>query len=211
MLYTDSIDSFHICTTCGRLFENLLESEQPQRCKCQRDNDAPRWSGYDFNERAVLCRCCGTAVLVSGSRWHVWFCHSCMDDVKALHDRLGGSVIPVGRHSLLNGISVASQDVHEDRVIEDFAKDLNNFFLDIEHLTQWHERRVVELIERLGLSTNPSVQLHDYLTYARELAAQDARYTQDGAFSALCTAFGVPSTHRPKLRLVTKHKDGGQQ
>lgn len=210
MLYTNSIDSFHVCVTCGHLFQNLPESEQPQRCKCQQDNDTPRWHGYDFNKRAVLCRCCGTAVLSSGSRWLVWFCDVCLHNVKGLHTRLGGSVIPVGPHSLLNGISVAGQDVHDDRVIENFVNDFGNLILDAQHLSQWHEHRVIKLIEKLELSTNPSVQLHNYLAHAKELAAQDAHYSRDGAFAALCTTFGVPSDHHSGSRLVTTYPDGDQ-
>jgi hypothetical protein len=210
MLFTNSIDSFHVCTTCGYLFQNLPENEQPQRCNCQHDSDVPRWRGYDFNEHAALCRCCGTTVLSSGSRWSVWFCDACLHDVQELHNRLGATVIPVARHSLLNGISVASKDVNDDRAIGDFLNAFHNLILGEKRLSQWHERRVINLIEKLELATKPSVQLHTYLACAKELAAQDSRYSQGSAFDALCAAFGVSSIQRPGPSLVTTIPVGDQ-
>lgn len=208
MLFPDSIDTLRVCTTCGRLFQDLPDREQPQRCECQHDSDAPSWPGYDFNERASLCRCCGREVLSSGSRWQVWFCDTCSHDVKELHNRLGGWVIPIGRHSMMHGISIKGGDVDDDKGTKEFVNASRSLFRAIDLLDEWHDRWVIELIRKSWFAKYPSVSLHTYLASARKLAAKDSRYSRDSAFVALCAAYGVPSTYRPSLRPVNTNPEG---
>jgi len=61
---------------------------------------------YDFNLRFELCRLCGSTALRSGHRFCVWFCEPCRGAVKGANDRLGGYVIPIGRHSIHAGHAI---------------------------------------------------------------------------------------------------------
>ena len=62
-----------------------------------------RWGG-DFNTYAELCRCCGLVLLRSGSRFSIWFCTQCLEAIKALNRSAGRSLVPIGRHSFMNGV-----------------------------------------------------------------------------------------------------------
>jgi len=111
----------------------------------------------------------------------------------------------------MNGIAVVDQDVHDSRVIEGYVNDFRHFILDTNHLSHWHKHRVIELIEKIGFVMSASVHMPDYLTCAKELAEQGYRYSQGGAFDALCVAFGVLSIHRPGPCLVVTDPEGDHQ
>jgi len=80
-----------------------------QLCRCERERLielAPRWPGYDFNKAIDLCSCCGFEPIETGSRWSVFCCAECKDRVLAFNRACGDWVIPIGRHSLQNGLAL---------------------------------------------------------------------------------------------------------
>ena len=83
----------------------LYETERPdgmeQRCRCV-TRDEKTWHGFDFNERASLCLCCGMETLPSGSRWSPYFCRECQWLAIGASRGVGRWVFPIGRHSLMH-------------------------------------------------------------------------------------------------------------
>ena len=142
------IGRFVVCGMCGRLrgpwgrYDGELEFEQ--RCEC-RAAEAPvvRWPGFDYNTVAELCRCCGLEALRSGSKWSVWFCRECLDRVKDLNAGAGRCVIPIGRHSLMNGVFYKPAESGINPVaVSAFSDQLHTFFGAVDATEDWR-RRVV--------------------------------------------------------------------
>ncbi|HVA10428.1 MAG TPA: hypothetical protein VNG12_27250, partial [Acidimicrobiales bacterium] len=99
-------DDAAVCGSCHQVRGTALAGFH-QRCACEPvpDPDEPRF-GQDFLMAAELCRCCGLVLLPSGSRWSVWFCPPCTRLARSFNEQLGRCVIPIGRHSLMNGVGL---------------------------------------------------------------------------------------------------------
>lgn len=96
-----------ICGRCCALRGKIPDDDGAgQRCKCtplEVRQQEPTWHRYDYNTYAELCRCCGLVLLKSGNRYSVWFCEPCKEAVVALNRAAGRCLIPIGRHSIMNG------------------------------------------------------------------------------------------------------------
>jgi hypothetical protein len=177
---------FRLCGRCTGIFEVGPRRYRRQRCRCE-DQEDERWPGFDVNERVTLCRCCAAEVLHSGSRWSVWFCPDCLERIKALHDRLGGTLIPIGRHSMMNRLVLRGYEV-ASTAVDRFAEALVDLFERIQHLEEWHRRRASANLKALGMSELPSVPLGKYLRKAAALRG-GGRLTREAAFSGLLDHF----------------------
>jgi hypothetical protein len=86
-----------------------VEHLRYQKCNCKDDNsEIPeqedeewKWLGFDYRRIIELCHCCGQEILISGSRWSVFFCEDCKGKVIELNKQVQRSVIPIGGHSRL--------------------------------------------------------------------------------------------------------------
>ncbi len=144
-----------LCRECLRLRGPL--GERTQRCACEPKE--PLWNGYDYNTAIELCQCCAAATIPSGSRWSVFFCDACKERVVAYNRAAGCCAIPIGRHSLMNGIFVTDEDVESSLV---------SFFERIDRLTKWHRERVRAVVQ--SLPGDEAVPLDVYLERARTIA-----------------------------------------
>lgn len=159
--------SMRICARCYELYEPDGARELPQRCGCNRDSD-PRWPGADFNERALLCRCCGLTVLHSGSRWSLYFCGPCKHRVIDLDQRIGRLVIPIGRHSIMNGNMMRQKAptlaAYRDNVAAlatDVAGTLNAIVSGTDRLWEWYRIQMARNMVSFGC--HGDVPLSDYV------------------------------------------------
>ena len=85
-----------------------------QHCTCDKWDDSKWGDGRDFNLGYETCYCCGLEVITSGSRWSSFFCRDCKKAIRKFNDSVGTCVIPIGRHSLMNGIRFnKSAPLHE--------------------------------------------------------------------------------------------------
>lgn len=124
-----------VCREHGGLYDPAPEASTGRQQQCHGAADVPTWVGYDFNEWIHLCECCQQEAMPSGSRFSPFFCLSCLI---LLGDRSQG--IPIGRHSLMNGVVLASDD------FAGFAAELGAMFRAIDELHAWSRQRVLELI-----------------------------------------------------------------
>lgn len=189
--YQEQLASFRICTTCFHLYETGRPDGEEQRCKC-RPVEETRWAFGDFNEHAILCRCCGLNVLPSGSRWHPYFCRECQllaMGVSVWNRRL---VFPIGRHSLMHtwvpNTPSASLSEHRDNVgalVDGVHESLHRVARGSDGLWKWYETIMPRNLEHFGLSGD--VSLRDYLeAVAAEVPALSSRLK---AFEGLCAFF----------------------
>lgn len=133
----------------------------------------------DFPTPAELCRCCGQELLPSGSRWSVWFCAECKERVVALNERARTCVVPIGRHSLMNGVFMTGRPPKSVE-IEGFAVRLADLFDRTHQLDDWAPEAVRRNCVATGLDGRAEVPLAEYLDVVRR-----ARLPRSDAFRAM--------------------------
>lgn len=190
----------YLCGTCHGLYETE-GSAPPQRCRCTKDPDEPRWDGFDFNERVHLCECCRIELLPSGSRWSVWFCQECKTRATSCNDDWRRWLIPIGRHTLMakdygrdgasdTPISLAGKEVTDpdtarrDQAIDRFATGMSGLFGNVHRLHRWSAFRLAAILDQLGMAGS-DVLADDYLTALRALAQTDPSFDKPAAFHDL--------------------------
>ncbi len=174
-----------ICRTCF-----LLKGPVPGRsdgarqfCDCtplEVRRAQPCW-GSDFNTYAELCRCCGLALLRSGSRFSIWFCTQCLEAINALNRSAGHCLVPIGRHSFMNGVSAAQLRTESGAraLAEQFA-----YLLDRERrLEAWARTTLHRNLTELGFGIEQEARLAYYLDAVRSSALSPR-----SAFEALLSA-----------------------
>lgn len=142
-----------ICPSCYSLFGEC-EKPTPQRCRCDRPHDDVTWPNHDFNLAVELCRCCGTELLQSGSRWSVWFCRECKEQVGLLNGRFGRCVVPIGRHSFHAGYMLNADDLERPGEIVAFAEGMTGLFGAMKILEEWAGVVVRRNVDELGLESS---------------------------------------------------------
>ena len=192
--YRPEFSTLSICTACLGLFDDVSLGQgdgERQRCTCSASKE-DRWPGYDYNERARLCDCCGRYVLRSGSRWSVWFCEECKARVQALNEEMGFALIPIGRHSMMNGLGLRVEARSHD--VARFTQRLGDLFSRIDLLGKtWkpaHLRGQLKRLEFLGAG-HGAVPLSVYLDAVAEEDRGSGVDLRLGAFGGLREVFGI--------------------
>jgi hypothetical protein len=150
-----------ICGTCLGLWE-----EDGQRCECRRVPGEPRWLRCDFNEHTHLCELCAGVALLSGSRWSVWFCEPCKVGVLVANRWVGWPVIPIGRHSVMNGIRLEAG--HDAVEMSRFAERFGALAQRIDRLHAWHRQLLRDRLAALGYGDGQDVLLDEYHAKLRD-------------------------------------------
>ena len=147
-----------------------------QRCDCARSEGLPPQPRIgDFNIELELCRACGLVPRRSGSKWSVWFCGPCATQAKRLNERVGRCVAPIGRHSLMNGVS-ARNDLSEE--IEFLAVQLRMLFDAIDAIERWARIVVRENLVAAGQPHDVDVELSFYLASVHSHATSEQRFAE---------------------------------
>ena len=165
---------FEVCGICydvrgpfGWTLHGVTDVHE-QRCRCT-PGTGSTWRGFDFNRVAELCRVCGCEVLQSGSKFSIWVCGACKPRVRAVSARLGRLVVPVGRHSIVNGFALSVEPETSDEAIEAFAGRLQLMGGRIERLDGWAQSVVRSNLAEIGRGDAASVPLPDYLDAVRDI------------------------------------------
>ena len=139
---------------------------------------APRWAGFDFNRFVELCRCCGTVAIQSGSRWSVWFCPSCKEQVGLLNGRLGRCAIPIGRHSAHAGWLLRAADVDQPLAVQVFTDSFGAASRAMPILAEWAKITVVLNLRAIGWQEDHVARIEDYCRAVRERVHPLVRFRQ---------------------------------
>jgi len=195
--YDDEYAYLHICSTCFHLYETGRPDGMEQRCNC-RPKQGERWPYHDFNERAILCQCCGLNVLRSGSRWSPFFCRGCQLLAMGVSVWNRHLVFPIGRHSLMhtwvpNTPSASLRDHHRpEELATGVYHALRGISRATDGLSQWYQMIMPRNLEHFGFVGD--VSLREYIeAVAREDPSLHGRME---AFDGLCQLFrfGPPQT-----------------
>lgn len=156
-----------VCRLCGGLRDPAtIPSALRQRCGCEGSTGQPRWAGYDFNLRHELCRLCGATACWSGHRFAVWFCEPCRLAVLAANDRLGGYVIPIGRHSIHGAQAPRDAGAGQAEGLVRFVRGLAE---RMDLLERWRLAQVQELWVAAGFGLDQELPLGSLETAAGPL------------------------------------------
>lgn len=184
--YTDDHRYLQVCRDCARLWEAETGGrDRPPAQQCTCSGPPESWEGWDVAEWARLCDCCLGEVLQSGSRWSVWFCEDCKRRVMGLNAAIGMPLIPIGRHSLMHGIT-AHPDGPEIQV-EAFVEAMSGLSGRMGTLGDWKEHRLGAIFDAFGLTSG--VTLADYLEALEQ--ADEPEFDKETSFSRLAAWFGV--------------------
>lgn len=134
-------DHIRVCLEHGGLYDHQPDPVTGRQQQCHDRVAGEPWEGFDVKEWIRLCDCCLAKPLRSGSRWSPFFCAQCQDGIRAAE-----CGIPIGRHSLMNGVGPSGLDAMFDA---------------IERLGVWKAQRVRAVSDA---STDPS--LADFLAHA---------------------------------------------
>lgn len=128
----------------------------------------------------VLCRCCALSTVPTRSRWAHFVCGPCRGRIVELNRTAGRLVIPIGYHSIVNGVSLSGARVAPE-ALSAFSDQLLALFREQGGLWAWADRVVVSNLAHLGLPTASDVGLSEYLaavgrsSLCSELAFADLR------------------------------------
>lgn len=176
-----------VCGTCGELRGPWRSKGgrrgrfRTQGCACLR-GDAEPWPGFDYQTVMELCHVCGAEALPSGSRWSLYHCAACKWRVIALNRQSGRCAIPIGRHSIMNGIFL---DRGRDAAALTFADALLAFAASHDDVLDWRRRQVSTNLAACGLAGRAAVPLPDYLAACAALPVDKAL-----AFEGLVRQYG---------------------
>jgi hypothetical protein len=175
-----------VCGRCYELFEEGRSDGRNQTCSCA-PREEERWPGYDFNERAILCRCCGLDVLFSGSRWAPYFCRHCKPMAMAVSIWNRKLIFPIGRHSMMHmwvpetpepTLPAHGGDV--DTLAESLMASIGGVISGGEVLSKWYPKVMARNFEEMGLAGN--VELKRYV----EAVVEKESPNRIQAFEGLC-------------------------
>lgn len=115
----------------------------------------------DHNTAVELCRCCGLELLNSGSKWSVWFCGSCLERISKMNQDAGRCLVPIGRHSLMNGV-FRGRPKAKHRVVA-FANEVQALFNRIGGTESWARAAVRMNLDLAGLDAEMDHDVRVYL------------------------------------------------
>jgi len=141
-----------VCRTClclrGPFYDSWNGCDRVQPCAC--DPKQPLWNAFDYNTWAELCQCCSAEVLRSGSRWSPFFCDECKQRVRDYNEREGYCVIPIGRHSLMNGVGLNVVAASKSKAAKTFADGLVGLFGGCDGVWKFHREQLRLAVDALA-------------------------------------------------------------
>ncbi len=164
-----------LCREClvlrGPFFDSHNGCERVQRCGCEPRE--PVWNAFDYNCAAELCRCCASRVIRGGSKWSVFFCEACKPHVVAYNGGAGWNVIPIGRHSMMNGVALKTEDARKGSARRAFARGMSEVFDGSGRLERFHRTQVARIDSSIEVpgSTLPVPRYIDHATRSQPSAS----------------------------------------
>jgi len=155
-------ERLQVCIDCLRLrgpygsFDNI--------CRCDRE----QWQGElptcgDLGLNVILCMSCLSKPVPGRTRWSPYHCESCQPRVVQLGRLAGRCVVPIGRHSIMNGtfLQPGGGQVGDAQVVA-FYDQLTAHFRSQTDLHELSERRLRRRLTELGV-TGHEITAESYL------------------------------------------------
>ena len=159
------LKDLEICLTCFGLRGQYLDKEH--RCDCTPRDDNWRqqeWSRYDIAALIDICSLCARGTMKSGSRYTWLVCDQCRSvntRIGQVFDGSGKGALPVGRHSIMNQISLGGGNI-DDEAIKEFSSWLFGLTKVWSRLFDWRLEEARRLVTDAGFQ-EPAVPLPMWL------------------------------------------------
>jgi hypothetical protein len=182
-------EQLQLCLTCGELrgpysgFDDL--------CECDRSawDREPRPRYGDLFNNVHLCKSCITTLVGSGTRWSPFHCAECMPAVQLWRSMAMRSIVPIGPHSLMNGVGWKSEGrPMTSAQATAFSDQLNALFATQQSLHDLAAERALDAARRLGFEGH-AVLARDFLA-----ARRAAGSTAQSGFAELVAAYSDADT-----------------
>lgn len=184
-IYPDEVPEMEVCRDCGQVVGRFYLGPrqirvQYGRCRLHTAPEAVaiEWPRYDFNLHVDLCRCCGRVPLRSGSRWSVWFCASCKEQIGLLNGRHGRCIVPIGRHSVHAGHVLSGDQARDPVAVEGFISTMKAVGRVQGLLHEWLRETVRRNFRDAGLPERRPVPLEEYWVAVRTSVEPDDRFRE---------------------------------
>ncbi len=141
----------HVHLPCGQL---RGWAGRPQGCPCE---PSEPWPGCDVSRAQDLCLVCARGTAGGTSRWSWLGCTTCRSVDQALRDWLGMPVLPLGRHSIMNGVGLRVATASQEEV-DAFCVRLEGLELGWDRLHAW-ARDEARRLARSFADAGPDVPL----------------------------------------------------
>lgn len=192
-----NLNNLKICRTCFELYGHIRFAdghEVEQRCHCNYVAGEKNWEFHvidgthigslhskDFNKLYETCYCCGLEVIGSGSRFSSFHCNYCQEKVRELNREVGNCVIPVARHSIINGFSLSGAQLADRNAIAQFLAKADEMSDGISKLYKHRNTILKKQIKMVGLSESGSV--FEFIEKTKEI--ENINCLKDAAFYRL--------------------------
>jgi hypothetical protein len=178
-------EHLQLCVACAGLrgpcegYDNL--------CRCDRDvwdrHPIPRCG--DLSNNAHLCNCCVAVLAPGSSRWTSYYCDGCRPHVFVLNRLAGRCLVPIGPHSIMNGIFQTVPDGPDlDAAVISFHDQLSTMTRNQTALHDLTFERTHLRLADLGIDAY-AVGVEDYVTRCR-----DAGWTARAGFVDFVLSIG---------------------
>jgi hypothetical protein len=187
----EDLHSLKICPHCFELHGKInLNSDNTvkQQCLCVKRTEN-KWDGYDFKRKYETCYCCGLEVIPSGSKWSVFYCKDCKDKILELNKKVGQCVIPIGRHSIMNGFSLTGEQVQNESLVERFVCQVNKVNDKIGLIDNHRKKILARQLKFLKVSKGSKII--DLILQTHELELRQMKTEAFFELLALCTNMSV--------------------
>jgi len=178
---------------CGSVSVDGVMYQQLCSCRSARAHKNVKFSpGNDYATYVELCRACGLEVIQSGSKWSQFFCDQCHEVIRDLNRTLGIALIPIGRHSIMNSISLSGKDIEDKQKIESFVKGMHGLWDRMDALHDWRRLMVARRCAELGFDKGKAIPLDEFNFKARSM---DREAIKSASIRKLFAFFEVPDAY----------------
>lgn len=181
-----------LCARCFQLYGERGGIRQLCHCASSEELEAAsesafRIKGSYWRRIEEICRCCGVEAVDTSHKFCHWFCDDCRARVREVNFAFGSCVIPVGWHSVVNGVFFRSDRAGVRSSLEAFADQLDAFFREAGDTWRWGCLVIARHWDAAGLLPGEDVSLDSYLDAVAVLDVD-----KPALFDELVSARGIP-------------------
>ena len=192
--FIENIKRLKICPECSELYGPMQlydGKEIYHKCACgdkRRKDQRSNTQGQDSSKEIQLyenyetCYCCGLELIPCGTKWSSFFCLYCHHKIQSLNMKVGSCVIPIGRNSVMNGVSLSGGDSRDSEAVSVFVDAAHGMFTKIDLVEKHHRNIVKRRLQELKLPADKPVI--DLLVKTDYMILDDSK---DEAFLELLT------------------------
>lgn len=195
-------DDLRICCTCFGLYGGSGTDRQLCRCSSREEYEAlgaarNQRNGSPWQLLAVICKCCGAELLDARHQLSQWFCTVCFRRAFDVNRAVGYCAIPVGWHSIRNGVFATAKSTKTRAGATAFADQLNSHFREARSVESWGDHIIERHWNDAGLAIDHDVPTADYLSAVRANGID-----KQALFEELAVARNVPPRYWPNPEVL---------